>query len=206
MNNKYTLKSIGSILIKNIFLIVICGVLFGGLFGFIAKHRQTTTYIADRSIIISHDKAAGRTTNSQVLADQNMIPTYQDVIDNPMITSNARKYLSKDIKKEYSSDRIAHIVEANAKPNSLVINISARTDSAKASVEIVNAVSKSMKDKLPEIDKRAGNVQLLAKSTINSVDSITKPSFKKYVAVGSALGILIGMVIAFSVTTWKKLI
>ena len=123
-----------------------------------------------------------------------------------MITSNARKYLSKDIKKEYSSDRIAHIVEANAKPNSLVINISARTDSAKASVEIVNAVSKSMKDKLPEIDKRAGNVQLLAKSTINSVDSITKPSFKKYVAVGSALGILIGMVIAFSVTTWKKLI
>ena len=63
-----------------------------------------------------------------------------------------------------------------------------------------------MKDKLPEIDKRAGNVQLLAKSTINSVDSITKPSFKKYVAVGSALGILIGMVIAFSVTTWKKLI
>ena len=66
MNNKYTLKSIGSILIKNIFLIVICGVLFGGLFGFIAKHRQTTTYIADRSIIISHDKAASRTTNSQI--------------------------------------------------------------------------------------------------------------------------------------------
>lgn len=206
MNNKYTLKSIGSILIKNIFLIVICGVLFGGLFGLIAKHRQTTTYIADRSIIISHDKTVSRTPNSQVLADQNMIPTYQDVIDNPMITSNARKYLSKDIKKEYPSDRIAHIVEANAKPNSLVINISARTDSAKASVEIVNAVSKSMKDKLPEIDERAGNVQLLAKSTVSSVDSITKPSFKKYVAVGSALGILIGMVIAFSVTTWKKLI
>lgn len=206
MNNKYTLKSIGSILIKNIFLIVICGVLFGGLFGLIAKHRQTTTYIADRSIIISHDKTVSRTPNSQVLADQNMIPTYQDVIDNPMITSNARKYLSKDIKKEYSSDRIAHIVEANAKPNSLAINISARTDSAKASVEIVNAVSKSMKDKLPEIDERAGNVQLLAKSTVSSVDSITKPSFKKYVAVGSALGILIGMVIAFSVTTWKKLI
>ena len=42
---------------------------------------------------------------------------------------------------------------------------------------------------------------MLSKANEENVDTITKPSAKKYAVVGAALGVLVGMILSFSVTS-----
>ena len=62
-------------------------------------------------------------------------------------------------------------------------------------------MGKAFQKKLPQIDKNAGSVSLLSKANEENVDTITKPSAKKYAVVGAALGVLVGMILSFSVTS-----
>ncbi|MFO9711862.1 hypothetical protein R9X48_14935 (plasmid) [Lacticaseibacillus rhamnosus] len=59
---------------------------------------------------------------------------------------------------------------------------------------------------IPERVPSAGKVSLFAKETADDAQSNTTPSAKKYALIGAAVGFLLGMVVAFSVTTWTKLI
>lgn len=199
--NNYSIKSITKIIINNILLIIILALLFGCLFGVVAKSKKVTTYTATRSIIITHNMIK----RSTIASDRDLIPTYQDILKDQSIADNARNYLPKKIKKQYSTNDIQESINSTSRPDSLVINVHAKTKDAKVSTEIVNAVTKSFKKELPKIDGQAGRVQLLSKARVKDADSFTKPSIKKYTALGIALGTILGMVIAFTTTTYSKI-
>lgn len=207
----YSLKQLNSSFVKALIFTIILALIGGlGMFG-LAKHKQKTTYTAERYVLITHNMNETQNTinddnHSMTAEDLNMMPSYEDIVQNDLIAKRARKYLPKKIKKQYSISDISSTIKAKSKPQSLVLKISSRTSNENNSIAIANAVAKGFKDELPKLQPGAGQVHLLAKADKSSVNSETTPNKKKYVVVGVALGGLLGVIISFVIITWKKII
>lgn len=194
-------------------IIAVVLMILGGLaFGMLAKHRQKTEYVANRNIVIAHNLNEAKNDVSRnggnpiVDGDMAMMSTYQDIAEDPAISASARQYLPSKIKKQYNTDKINDSIKAKSHQQSLVLTISSKTKSAKDSVAIANAAAKAMKKELPEIQPGAGKVRLLEKATAKNATSETTPHAKKYALVGAALGLLIGLVVAFLRITLKDIV
>lgn len=207
---KYTIKELTSMVWKSIVCILVLALAFGLAMGLVAKHRQKTTYIATRNVLITHNltkysSITGRDgqTVSIVNEDQNMMDTYREIVTDNEVLDAARRKLPTKLQKEYSSHDLSKIVETKNKPQSLIISIKAETKSAKTSAEIANATADALKDKLPNIQPGVGHVVPLSKAKARNAVSVTRPHAKKYAAVGIALGGLIGIIISFATITIK---
>ena len=80
----------------------------------------------------------------------------------------------------------------------------ATTKSKYDSVEIANSSAKAFIKELPKVQTGVNNVRIIDKATKLNTTSKTSPSVKKYVAVGIALGGLIGLIISFMFITSKE--
>lgn len=98
------------------------------------------------------------------------------------------------------------MVKAHPVMQTTIVKVTVKAENAKASSKIVNAVTAAAEQQIPKKVPSAGKISLFAKATADDAQSITIPSIKKFTLIGAAVGFLLGMVIAFSVTTWTKLI
>lgn len=187
---------------KSIILILALAVIFGGAFGFLAKHRQSTTYTAHRSVLISHNYQAAPTQNNdqnaQVMADQNLMPTYEELSQGRTVAKETRSLLPKKLQKKYTTDDLDSMIHAKSHQQSLILEMKVETgSSATDAAKIVNAAAEAVQKELPRLKAGVGTVTPLAKATANDVTSETTPKAKKYAVVGAALGGLVGIVISF---------
>ena len=206
---EYKLKDLGPSFWKGLIITVILAIIGGIWMGMLAKHKQSTSYTAERSVIISHrisERELDQGNNQQpiVITDLNMMDTYSDVAQDKQVAIAARKYLSKKMQHKYSAETIQDDVNAFTRSQSLVMKIRVRTNDASDSAAIVNAVARGFQKELPKVQPGAGQVHLLSRATSDDVTVSTTPNKKKYVAIGVALGVLVGIVISFIVVTWKK--
>ncbi|MEK1369833.1 lipopolysaccharide biosynthesis protein [Limosilactobacillus fermentum] len=206
MSKSYSANDVIKIILKNIILIVVLAVIGTAGLGMYAKHKQTTTYTADREIMIGHNLNKVNYKNSQVLADLGMMQTYANLIQDRQVLSEARKELPKKLQKRYSVSDLESAVDAKPRAGEIILDIHAKVGSAKDAALIVNAVTDATKQELPKIKAGIGQIQPLSKAYASDVKSQTSPSAKKYAILGFALGALAGMVIAFVRTTFKHLV
>ncbi|WP_242364368.1 capsular biosynthesis protein [Limosilactobacillus antri] len=200
-NNKFT-----KIIIRNLVVIVvmmIIGALFAGMY---AKHKQSTSYTSESNVIIGHNLTRNNHRNTNVLADINMMPSYKEMASDSQVLEATRNLLSKKMRSEYSVNELSGVISFRSRPDSLVLNISATTSSKNKSVAIVNAAAKAVKNEFPKMDPGVGSIRILGKAREKNTESTTRPSIKKYVVLGTALGLLLGMIISFSITSWKHFI
>lgn len=191
---------------KCLVLVIILTLLGGaGMYG-LAKHRQHTSYEATRSLVISHEIRNQNDIRNDNNPDISMMPTYRNVVEDPMISKTARQYLPKKLRKKYSADDISGMIKTHVSDQSLVMGLKVQTGNRKDSAKIVNAVAEAFKKDLPQIQPGAGQVRLLAPATKSSASTNTTPHTKKYVAVGLAFGCLVGLIISFLYITWSKLL
>lgn len=200
-------NSKSKVLFKYIVIVLVMMLLGGaGMFG-LAKHRQNTFYSAKRSMVISHAIHEMRNPNNNFNStDQQMMDTYSKIIEDPTISKAARNYLPSKLKKKYSADDINGMIDSKVSQQSLVLTVETKASNKSAAVKITNAVSKAMKRELPSIQPGAGTVRLLAPATTKDTNQVTTPHTKKYVAVGLALGGMVGLIICFVDETWSRLI
>ncbi|WP_278930732.1 chain-length determining protein [Limosilactobacillus oris] len=191
------------------YVVIVLGLMLiggAGMYG-LAKHRQTTYYTAERSMVISHsiheESASNNNFNSD---DQQMMPTYKNISQDIMIAKAARKYLPQNLKKKYTAEKINETVDSKISQQSLMLTMHSKADSKTAAVATVNAMAKAMKKELPSIQPGSGQVRLLAPATKDQAEKVTTPHAKKYVAVGLALGAMVGLVICFVEETWSRLL
>lgn len=206
---EYKLKELGPSFWKGLIITIVLAIIGGIGMGMLAKHRQSTSYTAGRSVIVSHrisESELDRGNNQQpiVITDLNMMDTYSDIVQDKQVAIAARKYLSKKMQHKYSAEMIKEDVNAFTHSQSLVMEIKVRTNNASDSAAIVNAVARGFQKELPKVQPGAGQVHLLSRATSDDAVANTTPNKKKYVAVGTALGALVGIVISFTVVTWKK--
>lgn len=189
-------------------LIVIILMLLGGagMFG-LAKHRQHTYYTAKRAMVISHTIHEEKNSNNNFNSDdQQMMDTYSKIVEDPIIAKTARYYLPAKLNKRYSAEELSNMIDTQTSQQSLILTIRTKAANKETAVRVTNAMSKAMKKELPTIQPGAGQVRLLSPATKGEVEKVTVPHAKKYVAVGLALGGMIGLIICFVDETWSRLI
>lgn len=206
----YTLKELTSMFWKSLCLIIILAIVGGATMGLYAKHKQITLYTATREVVVTHNlnEVRSNTNNpfdTRVNADLGMMPTYAEIAENESISAQAHKYLPKKLQKKYSVEELNRTVHCDSHQQSLVLTLKSRTESAKDSVRIVNATAKALRNQLPKLQPGAGKIVLLQKSSTKTVESLTKPSLKKYVVVGIALGAFLGILVSFITITFKDI-
>ena len=204
-STKISLKNISKIIWKNILVIVITTLLLGIAGAMYAKHKQHTDYISSRNIMTS-SSYRGAAANEEVQANINLGDTYAKIVESKDVAQVAHRNLPKSIKKEYSVAQISSMVKAHPVMQTTIVKVTVKAENAKASSKIVNAVTAAAEQQIPKKVPSAGKISLFAKATADDAQSITIPSIKKFTLIGAAVGFLLGMVIAFSVTTWTKLI
>lgn len=205
MSDKSKISDFMSMIRYNIIVIFIFMILGSAFFGLYAKHKRTTMYTASTNLVIGHDLDKTSYRNSTALSDINMMHTYKEQISDPMVANKARKLLPKSMKKQYSEKDISNAVSVKIEDNSTVMTLHAKTKSAKESVKIANSTANAFKDEFENMNPSTADVKLLAPAKLSNVTSETKPSLKKYGVLGAALGILVGMLIAFGVTSYRRM-
>lgn len=202
----YTLKEIFVVIWKYILLIVCSGIVLGGLFGFYAKMKQTTTYTATRNILIQHDLKDARTgtqANAKVNADINMMPTYASLVQDGTIIGNVQHTLEKGHDIKISEDELNTSITATPRTDSTVMEIRTDSNSKEKAILITNTTAKEFKKTAPKLDLNIGKITLLATATDNPIRTTTTPSAKKYVVLGVAVGAFFGLLGAFVIDTLK---
>ena len=205
MSNKITLNNISKVVWKNLIVILVITIIGSLAGGFYAEHKKHTSYVADRSLMISHGYNDS-TANEQVQADLSLTKTYKGMLDSIDVANAARKTLPKKLQKKYSASEIQSMIRVKTVDQSLVLDVSVRANRAKDATKIVNAVVDAAQTELPKMSPSVGTVSTFAKAKTSDATSQTSPSAKKYALLGAAVGLLVGMVLAFSITTWKNLI
>lgn len=198
------IKNISKIVWNNILVIVIATIVFGLAGGLYAKHKQHTDYESVRNMMTGRSYK-GTAANEEVQADINLGKTYAKIIESRDVAQAAHKNLPKNIRKKYSVKDMGSMVKAHPVMQTTIVKVSAKAGTAKASSSIVNAVTEAAAKQIPKKVPSAGKVSLFAKETADDAHGTTVPSAKKYALLGAAVGFLLGMVVAFSVTTWTKL-
>lgn len=204
-SNKFTVGKFSRVLVKNIIVILVLTIIGGVGAGLYAKHKKQTSYYASSSVLINTNLTRTDYKNSAVMAEKGMMKTYEKITGNQETMKVAKKYLPHKIKKAYSADEMSSAVNVNSDPDSLVLSIDVKTNKSTDSVKIANAVAKATQTQLPKYSPNNSRVQILTRANKDNVDSKTTPSTKKYVVLGAALGLLVGMILSFSVTTWKNI-
>lgn len=204
-SNKFTVGKFSRIIMKNIIVILVLTIIGGLGAGLYAKHKKQTFYYANSSVLVNTNLNRTDYKNSAVMAEKGMMKTYEKITGNQETMKVAKKYLPHKINKAYPTDRMSSAVNVNSAPDSLILSISAKTDKSGDSVKIANAVAKAARTQLPKYSPNHSQVKILTRANSDNVDSKTTPSVKKYTVLGAALGLLIGMILSFSVTTWKNM-
>lgn len=204
-NEKASLRSISKIVWKNIIIIVIITIVFSLIGALYAKHKKHTVYESDRSMM-TVSSYHGASANEEVQADINLGKTYAKIVESDDVARAAHKQLPKKLKKKYDTQQISSMINADPIMQTTIIKVSAKAGSAKDSASVVNAVteaaSKQISKKVPSAEK----MSLFAKAKAEDAQSKTSPSVKKFGMLGASIGFLIGIIVAFSITTWEKLV
>ena len=206
MNKKdFSIKDISKIIWINICIILVATILFGLGGNLYAKHKQHTTYESVRNIMTtrSYDGAAA---NEELQADLSLGNTYAEIVESNDTAKAARKYLPKNLRKQYSSEQISSMINAEPIMQTTIVKVSAKANTAKDSAAIVNAVAKASANKIPQKVTSDGKISLFSKAVASEAKSNTSPSTKKLTLLGAAIGFLLGLVLSFSATTWVYLI
>lgn len=205
MNNQKQIKVSSEIIWKNIIVIVIFTIIFGLLGMVYARHSRHTVYEAER-MIMTANSYQGSNANEEVQADINLGKTYAKIIESNDVARQARKELPRKIRKEYSAKDIATMVDAIPVAQTTLVKVSVKSSDAKISAKMVNAITNAAAEEMPQRVPSAGKVSLFSKVNAKDTTSTTLPSTKKITLLGAAVGFLLGLVVAFSITTWKHLI
>lgn len=204
-NNNITINNISRIIWKNIFVIAIFTIIFGLAGALYAKHKKNTTYESTRNVMIDHSYR-NSAANEEVQADISLGKTYSEIIESKDVAKVAHRELPKKLKKKYSTEQISSAISASQIDQTTIIKVNAKTSSATDSSAIVNAVTEAAAMVIPKKVPYTSRVSLFARAMPDEAKSKTTPSTKKYTSLGVAVGFLLGLVITFSITTWKKLI
>ena len=175
MNKKdFSIKDISKIVWINVCIILVATILFGLGGNLYAKHKQHTTYESVRNIMTtrSYDGAAA---NEELQADLSLGNTYAEIVESNDTAKAARKYLPKNLRKQYSSEQISSMINAEPIMQTTIVKVSAKANTAKDSAAIVNAVAKASANKIPQKVTSAGKISLFSKAVASEAKSNTSP-------------------------------
>ena len=146
MNSNLTLTNVWKAIWKNIIVIAILTII-GGAGGYLyAHHKKTTTYEAERNMLIAH-RHVGQSANDQFMSDMGMMKTYSKIVESNDVANAAHKKLPKKLQKKYSTKQLSAMVNAHPIDQSTIMNVSVEADNSKTLYQLMHMLEKEILNK-----------------------------------------------------------
>ncbi len=138
---KFNLMQIIKLAVKNIFILILVGIVCAsatfGYCKFIAtpKYSATGSLLVTNGAIMSNYSDMGTTNNTDIVASINLVETVSDILN----TNGIYKLLAEELDGEYTYENLRSKVSVKRKSeNSLFINISFSDKDPEMSIKLVN--------------------------------------------------------------------
>ncbi|MCZ9311468.1 Wzz/FepE/Etk N-terminal domain-containing protein [Weissella koreensis] len=216
MDNTIDLTRIWIIIRRHMKLMIVMGIVFGAVAFGVSKFMIQPKYNSSASLLVNRkqDNQNGGTQYADQQADVQLINTYKDIITRPIIWNEVVDSLTKTQQiqtkkgsddnpdeykevpgkyttKEVNADTLGSMISVSSQQNSQVFSLTVKSDNAKMSRDIANAIAKTFKNKVASI-MSISNVSIVSKASIES--SPVSPNVKLITFAGLILGVLLGLV------------
>lgn len=195
MEQTISIESLFRILRKNLRLIIITTVVGTLLAAIVTFFIMTPKYSASVDILVNR-KQDNAVTNqlSDQQADVNMINTYKDIITKSVTLEPVQKEVKQKLGYDVSEAELKEMISVSNQQNSQVFSVSVEDTDAARSATIANIIAETFKKQVKKI-LAVNNVSIIAKAT--KPKSAISPRKSLNLAIGFALGLLIGLGLAF---------
>lgn len=171
---------------------IIVGLTLGGLFlsYIFTFYVQTPQYSSTAQLLVSHSQSSKVIEQSDISTNLQLIDTYKDIINGPVILDDVRAELNLNLTHE----ELANKIHVSSESSSQVFAIQVIDESAYGAAEIANTTAEIFRDNIDEI-MNVDNVTIISKA-IESVDPIS-PNRVLNLSIGLLLGTMSGIGLAF---------
>lgn len=189
-----SLQEILDVLKKRMKMIAVVTISFMLVAAIISFFFMTPIYQATSQVLVNQQKNMQnqQITTSEIQSNVQLINTYQVIIKSPAILNIVIDNLNLDM----SPSQLASKITVNAANNSQVFNVSVQDPSNKQAVDLVNEIVTVFKQEMPKL-MSVDNVNILAPAQKSEAASPIKPNKKLNIAIGTILGLMVGVGLAF---------
>ncbi|EOH94895.1 YveK family protein [Enterococcus pallens] len=181
-------KRIGMILVSTL-----AGILIAGAVTFFII---TPKYSASTQMIVQSSAAENPNTNLQNDINGNvlLINTYKDMITGDLVIDTARDQLQAENNYSLTSEDLRDMIAVEQSQNSQMFQVIATAQHPQEAAVIANKVSQIFQDKAQEV---LGVSKVTITSNAQTPTKPVSPNNKLNLVIGAALGIMLGIGIAF---------
>lgn len=193
MDERLDLHDIIGLLRRRIGMIMLVMLGTAVLAGGITHYIMSPIYQSSTQILVSQEFSGGQVlTERDVQADLQLVSTYRELIESPVIMGKVIEQLGLNITVEELKDQLT----VNSSAESQLIEIAVADKSQEKAVDIANTTAATFQEEVKNI-MNVKNVKILfpAAVTDNIVPISSSPLFN--MAVGAALGLILGIGLAF---------
>jgi capsular polysaccharide biosynthesis protein len=202
MEREYSIDEILRIFKKRMLLIISITCFAAILGSLVTFFYLTPIYQSTTKLLVNQAKDNQTVMNSnaaQVDSDLKLIDTYNEIIKSSRILSNVSKELGTGITVKQLNKEIT----VNKTQNSQVVTIVVQDPSANRAAKIANATAQVFQKEIVKI-MNIDNVSILDSAIVDH--SPVKPQLMTNVAISLVIGLLLGVLIAFSVEYFDRTI
>ena len=196
---EYSLSEILEILIKRIWVIILCTVLFAGGAFLVTKYVVPEKYTSSVSMYVLPNS-----NNTNIIASlselnyaQEIVNTYIEILKTDVFL----KSVGAASGLEYTPVELSNMIEMKAVNNTEIFEVIITTLDPKESLLIANTISVLAPRKIIEI-KNADDVKVVDPATLPT--SPSGPNVVKNTAIGLVLGLMLGVMLAFIINIFDK--
>lgn len=188
-NEYYTidLMQIAKTLWKNIWVIVLSGILAAAVGFSISAFFITPTYSSSVMLYVNNSSISLGNTSlnlSDLTAAQSLVKTYMEIL-------NTRTTLEKIIEKtgvDYTYKDLSEMINASAANNTEIMRVTVTSDDPYEAARIANSIAEILPQRITEIIDGAS--MEVVDSAVPNLDKVS-PSITKYTAIGLILGVIV---------------
>ncbi|MBM7617695.1 capsular polysaccharide biosynthesis protein [Weissella uvarum] len=191
MENVIDLRHIWQIIKQNLVLMLTLGVLFAGVGFAVSKFVIEPQYASSVNLLVNRkDKqsqdGAAQYQNQQ--ADVQMINTYKDIINQPVILDQVSNNLSDKFTK-HQLQNLTDKISISNQQNSQVFEVSVKTGNPYLSRDIANEIAKVFKSKITKIMDTPSNLTIVSKASAHKTP--VSPKIPLITLISFVLGVLV---------------
>lgn len=199
MGDSLNLETVLKILRKNVFLIITLTLLSGIFMALVTFFLMTPKYEAETQILISQPETRGTVNNQDIETSLQLITTYRDIIQSPIILEEVIGNLELDMPIRELSEQIA----VSNQDQSQVITVTVTDDAIGDAIVIADEVAAVFQERVIEI-MDVDNVSVLAPANLEANTSPVAPDPIINIVLGLVAGMIAGVTLAFGRAFFDK--
>ncbi len=199
MGDSLNLEAVLKILRKNVFLIIMLTLLSGIFMALVTFFLMTPKYEAETQILISQPETRGTVNNQDIETSLQLITTYRDIIQSPIILEEVIGNLELDMPIRELSEQIA----VSNQDQSQVITVTVTDDAIGDAIVIADEVAAVFQERVIEI-MDVDNVSVLAPANLEANTSPVAPDPIINIVLGLVAGMIAGVTLAFGRAFFDK--